>query len=119
MRNKNKTKTILLTLGLIFTFFTIVNYNMFNINLENDVSIEFENEIDFKSLKRSSYWNLNFIHIDNNWSATADSYDWCSGDGSWSSPYRIENVSIDASSSPTGNGILINNSKSDYFIISN
>ncbi len=67
----------------------------------------------------SSYWTTNFIHIDGNWSATAFTYDWCNGDGSWENPYIIENVTIDASSSPTGSGIYIKNSKNDYFIIKN
>ena len=44
---------------------------------------------------------------------------WCSGDGSWGNPYIIENVTIDASSSPTGSGIFINNSKNEYFRIEN
>ncbi|MFX0060102.1 MAG: NosD domain-containing protein, partial [Candidatus Heimdallarchaeota archaeon] len=62
------------------------------------------------------------IHIDGsipgNWSATT-SFDWCSGDGSWSNPYIIENVTINAASSPTRSGILIENSKDKYFKIRN
>ncbi|GAH12473.1 unnamed protein product, partial [marine sediment metagenome] len=34
-------------------------------------------------------------------------------------PYIIENVTIDATSSLTGSGFLIENSKNDYFIIRN
>ena len=68
--------------------------------------------------KESAGYLAKFIHVNGNWSATT-SYGWCSGDGSWSNPYTIENVTIDASSSPTGSGIFINNSKNDYFIIRN
>jgi len=68
--------------------------------------------------KSSAFWTMDYIHIDGNWSDTVNE-DWCSGDGSWDNPYVIENVTIDASSSPTGSGIFINNSKNDYFIIRN
>ena len=68
--------------------------------------------------KPSAGYLESFIHVDGNWTATT-SKAWCSGDGSWSNPYIIENVTIDAISSPTGSGILINNSKSEYFIIRN
>ncbi|MFX1313390.1 MAG: nitrous oxide reductase family maturation protein NosD, partial [Promethearchaeota archaeon] len=65
----------------------------------------------------------NFIHIDgsitDNWSDTVDQYDWCYGEGTYEKPYIIENVTIDASFSPTGSGIIINNSKNEYFIIRN
>ena len=54
----------------------------------------------------------------NNWTWAA-SQAWCSGSGTELDPYIIENISIDASSSPTGSGIFINNSKNDYFIIRN
>jgi len=53
-----------------------------------------------------------------NWT-WAVSQSWCDGDGSWTTPYIIENVTIDANGSPTGSGILINNSKNEYFIIRN
>jgi parallel beta-helix repeat protein len=67
--------------------------------------------------KTSGYWfNFSFIHIDGNWT-TAASYDWCSGNGSWGNPYIIENMSIDVGGAEYG--ILINNSKNDYFIIRN
>ncbi len=73
-----------------------------------------------KSPKNSGYWDesdVSFIYIDNNWSLAASNLDWVQGgDGSWGSPYIIENVTIDAGGS--GNGILIENSN-DYFIIRN
>ncbi len=73
-----------------------------------------------KRPKKSGYWDENdvsFIHIDNNWSDAASNLDWVQGgDGSWGSPYVIENITIDAGGS--GSGILIENSN-DYFIIRN
>lgn len=75
-------------------------------------------DINLKNLKKSNSWELTYIHINDNWSLTSLN-DWCNGDGSWSNPYVIENVTIDASSSPTGNGIFIENSKNVYFVIRN
>ncbi|KKM17879.1 hypothetical protein LCGC14_1671340, partial [marine sediment metagenome] len=70
-----------------------------------------------KNLKSAGYWNLEFkIHIDNNWSETEATYDWCSGSGTWSNPYIIEDLVIDGEGS--GSSILIENSN-NYFIIRN
>ncbi len=69
-------------------------------------------------LKKSKYWpNLNRIIIDNNWTATNQTYSWCNGAGSKIDPYVIENVTINADGAY--NGILINNSNNAYFIIRN
>ena len=92
----------MLTLNL---FFPIIELNS-SIN----GSIE---QIDF--LKQSAGYDRSFIHVDGNWTATT-SYDWCYYESGY---YIIENVTIDASNSPTGSGILINNSKNEYFIIRN
>jgi parallel beta-helix repeat protein len=67
-------------------------------------------------LKASGFWDLPYIHVDNNWSQTASIYNWCSGSGSWSDPYIIENVTIDDFISRPA--IEIENSN-DYFIIRN
>jgi len=68
-------------------------------------------------LNMSGYWVLpHTIHVDNNWSDTKNTYDWCSGSGTIGSPYIIENVKIDAQNS--GSCIYIANSN-DYFIIQN
>ncbi len=64
----------------------------------------------------SGHWELNFIHIDNNWSDTALNYDWCTGLGTQISPYIIENVTIDGKQ--MYNCIIIENTD-DYFIINN
>lgn len=128
---KNKEFTKVKSVGLIpllifsmviisFTFLIITNKNIFN---EQDGIMETCKENYSVNLKKSDAYIESFIHIDGsipgNWSNTVSIYDWCRGIGTWSNPYIIENVSIDASISPIGSGILINNSKNDYFIIRN
>ncbi len=69
--------------------------------------------------KKSDSWdNFSFIHIKGNWS-NAVSLGWCKGEGSWDNPYIIENMTIDASNSPLGSGIFIENSDNYYFEIQN
>jgi len=109
---------------LIFGFFLAVS-NISNINnsrtnnVNNGMSVEHDDNTISKRPKQSGYWNnFSFIHIDGNWS-TAAGYEWCSGNGSWGNPYTIENITMDASSSPTDIGIFINNSKNVYFRIYN
>lgn len=72
------------------------------------------------NLKNSYSWNnFTFIHIKNgNWS-NGVSWGWIKGTGSWGNPYVIENMTINAANSPTGSGILIENSKTSFFIIRN
>ena len=91
-------------------------YNIFNVQ---DETTEKRDKSNLKCLKKAGYWNLPFIHIDGNWSYTVGNYTWCSG--TWDNPYTIENVTIDASGSPLiyRNGIFIENSKYDFFIIRN
>ena len=75
-----------------------------------------------KSYTSAGYSPLYIIidgSITNNWSDTAFNNDWCHGSGKYGDPYIIENCTIDASSSPTGCGILIRNSKNVYFTIRN
>ena len=119
MKSNAKTKIIIITLGVVLTFLSISTYNIIDNQGNNDRTIEIRDKTNLKNLKKSGYWTTNFIHIDGNWSHTTGNYTWCSGDGSWSNPYTIENITIDASGSPTGSGIYIENSKNDYFIIRN
>ena len=105
--------------GIFIVSFILVSQFVSNINTsqeKGDIIVERE---DFFSLRVSNYWNnFSFIHIEGNWS-NAVSWGWCKGDGSWGNPYIIENMTIDATSSPVGGGILISNSANDYFIINN
>ncbi|MHA1146800.1 MAG: NosD domain-containing protein [Promethearchaeota archaeon] len=70
-------------------------------------------------VKTAEYWNgFNFIYINGNWS-NGVSGGWIHGDGSKGNPFRIENMTIDATDSPTGSGIYIANEHQYYFEIRN
>ena len=114
MKSKLK-KIILLFIGLVLAF-------SLNITLISNKGEHSELNVP----KQSAGYSESSIYVDGtaigvgaqNWT-WAISQPWCYGDGSWSTPYIIENVTIDASTSPTGSGIFIDNSANDYFIIRN
>ncbi|MFX1420623.1 MAG: nitrous oxide reductase family maturation protein NosD [Promethearchaeota archaeon] len=106
MKIKPKQKAFVLLIWLIFPL--VINNNL---NFSQDQKIRLDN------LKESGSYVVSFIHINGNWSATT-SYDWCYGEGTWQEPYVIENVTIDASGSPIGYGIYIQDSNV-FFIIQN
>jgi len=120
MKTKTKINLLIMTLGFLILISTINTKNMTDEQRISGDTLEIKEDVNLKIPKTSRSWwnNFTFIHIDGNWS-TAASYEWCSGDGSWGNPYIIENISIDASSSPTESGIFINNSKNEYFILNN
>lgn len=90
-------------------FLLLLDFGMVSTNLD-------DNELD-DILKSSGYWNIPFnVHIYNNWSETALNYEWCSGSGTWTDPFIIENITID--SQYAGNSISIEYT-SDYFKIRN
>ncbi len=103
----------------------VIGFLITAINLSNVIDLSAPNNKiklesiinDLKNPNQSSPWEVDYIHIDNNWSDAADSFNWIQGgDGSLSDPYIIENVKIDAQG--TGSGIIVENSI-DYFIIRN
>ena len=108
MKSKLKKIIIISFIGL-FLVLLLNNTLIFNKGAQTEFNIP----------KQSAVYTESFIYVDGNWIETASTYDWCYGDGSWSTPYIIENVSIDVGGSITGSGIFINNSKNDYFIIRN
>jgi parallel beta-helix repeat protein len=120
MRSKIKIRFFIIFLG-IFAIALISSTFMAPYNHNQELSID---EGDSEQVlttppKLSKSWNnFTYIHILDNWTIAAG-YEWCSGDGSWSYPYVLENITINAASSPTGNGIWIQNSENDYFIIRN
>ena len=103
---KSKTRYVI----LIFVLSLNILFPAMEFNSTINESIE-----PIKFPKQSAGFDVSFIHVDGNWTDTT-SYDWCYFESGY---YIIENVTIDASNSPTGSGILINNSKNDYFIIRN
>ncbi|MFX1479891.1 MAG: right-handed parallel beta-helix repeat-containing protein [Promethearchaeota archaeon] len=119
MENKHKIKINIIFLGMIFTISTINTFIIFNFQGEGIKNFENQDPTRLNSLKIAGYWTPDFIHVDGNWTYTVGNYSWANGDGSWSNPYTIENVTIDAGTSPAGSGIYINNSKNEYFVIRN
>lgn len=108
MKSNTKKIIILLVLGMGFVFLPNIKLNF-----------DYGQKTNVINPKESAGYFESFIHVDGNWSDTRDTYDWCTGSGTWGDPYIIENVTIDASSSPTGSGILIMSSTNAYFIIRN
>ncbi|MFX1274857.1 MAG: nitrous oxide reductase family maturation protein NosD [Promethearchaeota archaeon] len=113
---KSKVNFIIVLLSIVLTGIILLSCSNLILNPSNEENYRIDDES--YNVKIAISWNLDFIHVDGNWSATTN-FEWCNGNGSWSNPYVIENVTIDASSSPTGYGIYIVNSKIDYFIIRN
>lgn len=115
LKRKLNFSLTLMTIGLLLLFSSIISTNFkFNsyiceINTQDGVNINSEEG----NLKLSAPSGK--IHIDNNWSA-AISAGICTGGGSSSNPYIIQNFEIDAGGS--GDCILIENSLA-YFIIKN
>jgi len=110
MYNKKQIK-VLLSLTLLFLTVNLITGSLNNIS---DGIVE-DTRIDTPQL---SWFNnsMNPIYIDasatgvgaQNWT-WASSKPWCDGDGSWSNPYILENMSINAAGSDVG--ILIKNSQ--------
>jgi parallel beta-helix repeat protein len=122
LRTKKTKVLFLLTLLILFLFSGIFNSRFSKNIITNNNYLEF-NEKDQIQINLSGFWNLTGspIFIDDsdtnyNWSKTAAENDWCSGSGSWTDPYVIENVTIDGQGS--GNCIEIKNSNT-YFIVQN
>jgi len=114
---KIKMKHIFTFLMLFLIIFSISTQN----NMRNSIETAQEDLKDkTTNLNQAGFWNnFTFIHITNlNWTV-ASSKDWCSGSGTWGDPYLIENMIINASDSPIGCGIFIENSINVYFIIRN
>ncbi|MHA1197017.1 MAG: right-handed parallel beta-helix repeat-containing protein, partial [Promethearchaeota archaeon] len=113
----NKTISIQL-LFLIFIFF-LYNINYLGVISKNNL-IDQNNEL---KPRTAGFWDLTGtpIVIDDfdpskNWTYTALHYDWCSGSGTFTDPYVIENVTINGKNSSSC--ITILNSDA-YFIIRN
>ncbi len=112
--NISKKNVLTITCLSVIVLFTSANGFLYLMDpfLSSDKSVK-ESEP-----KTSDFWNFvgTTISIDNNWTTTNSTYDWCNGAGTVGDPYIIENVTIDAQNS--GSCINIQNSN-DYFIIRN
>jgi len=107
MKSNRKTKTIILiALGILFTFSSIITTNLDFKNSDFSDHVNLDNE----NLKHSAFSPP--IHIDDtnptmNWSVAKDA-GICTGNGTYSEPYVIEDLVIDGGGS--GNCIWIANS---------
>ncbi|MFX0180918.1 MAG: NosD domain-containing protein [Candidatus Hodarchaeota archaeon] len=111
----NNVFTFFMLFLIIFSISTIQN------NMKNSIeSAQEDLKIRPFNLKPAGFWNnFTFIYITGlNWTI-ANQSDWCSGSGTWDNPYLIENMIINATDSPIGCGIFIENSINVYFKITN
>jgi len=98
--------------------FVLILFGMGFMCLPNlKLNFSFGQKSNVKIPKQSVGYTKSFIHVDGNWTETADDNLWCYGLGTWQEPYVIENVTVDCGG--TGSGILIENSDTEYFIIRN
>jgi len=108
MKSNTRSKIIILiTLGILFALAPMITINPSFITANSDV-INFDKE----NLKISA--TSGKIHIDNNWT-DAWSAGICTGNGTYSEPYVIEDLVIDGEGS--GNSILIENSNVYFKIV--
>ncbi len=106
MKSKAKSKTIiLLTIGILFALSPIINNNLSYITDNSNKSLDYNDDRD--NLKISAISRK--IHIDGNsgWVDFRNDGN-CTGNGTYSEPYVIEDLIIDANNS--GSCILIENS---------
>ena len=106
---------ILITLGIYFAFLPIFINNPRFIARDRDITSNYSNEFDHENLKLSAVSGK--IHIDGNSGWTAfEAAENCTGNGTISEPYVIEDLEIDGEGS--GSCIFIENSDV-YFRIEN
>jgi len=104
---------LILTIGFTFSFLLTDNLEFNAENSEKSSGYNYDMSFDNQNLKISQISEK--IHINNNWSA-AKAAGICTGDGTNSNAYVIENLIIDCGGS--GSGIMIENSNV-YFRIEN
>ena len=108
MKINKRHLVVLLALGFAFPLLATYHFTMTNENTTNSITP-----------RSSAGYILPFIHVDGNiagnWTGTL-SEPWCSFENGM---YVIENVTIDATGSNRGYGILINNSINEKFVIRN
>jgi len=116
MKSNAKAKTIILiALGILFALLPMIAVNLSFITGNSNKGLDYNNVInlDKENLKISAVSEK--IHIDNNWTA-AKAAGICTGNGTYTEPYVIEDLVIDGGGS--GSCILIKNSDV-YFKIEN
>jgi len=103
MKSNRKTKPIILIIfGILFAFSPIFINNPRFTARDRDITSNYNDEFDHENLKISAVSGK--IHINNNWSA-AKTAGICTGNGTYSEPYVIEDLIIDGSGSGSCIGI--------------
>ncbi len=105
MKSKNVIKTIFLIFFGVILLSSAINVNIFN-TMRNDNDLG--EKLNFSKISEK-------IHINNNWSA-AEAAGICTGNGTSTDPYLIEDLEIDGGG--VGSCIFIENAN-DYFMILN
>ncbi len=117
-------KSILTTLLLINFILSIsFNYNYPNENIkkEDDINIEY---LEKKEINLANYQEVYQFKIDDTWPYSSESKTWeqlatepwCTGSGTWSEPYIIENIKIIWANSSLVYSIEIRDSNVHYII---
>ncbi|MFW9937027.1 MAG: right-handed parallel beta-helix repeat-containing protein [Candidatus Thorarchaeota archaeon] len=95
MKINNKILIILFVSQNLFIAFPLYFYQFKSTNL-NQNTIFLENLKNDELPRSSTNWIISHkIHINNNWTETNSTYDWCNGSGTLNDPFIIENVTID------------------------
>jgi len=120
-RHKKFRKTFYSLLLVIFGFFLFISCPIY-IDQGDDINNNNQIEEIYNRPKESGYWLMDHIEIDEfvsgkTWEEINQTYEWCSGKGTFEDPYVIQNVSINAIN--YNKGISIHNSKGPYFKITN
>jgi parallel beta-helix repeat protein len=95
IRNKKQFSVLIF---IILMGVTILGYNNITYpqsHKDKNLKIDLLNKRDL-NLKDAGTWEISPLIIGGNlgWEILASTYEWCSGNGSWQNPYRIENVTI-------------------------
>lgn len=116
-KGKRNKRFLLVSLTFLITLIFLNVWSSFNNNNigKGNKTTSKETISDVLNPKSSAYWELEYIYINNNWSSAVGE-GWAEGDGTWGTPYIIENVTINATR--THNCILIENTR-EYFLLRN
>jgi parallel beta-helix repeat protein len=108
---------ILLILNFLIPF-AFYFFPSTSIDTYNPYDLTIRNDLDYKEMpKTSTEWVIaSKIHINNNWTETNSTYEWCRGSGTINDPFIIENLTI--INQYEGGFISIENTNA-YFIIRN
>ena len=108
MSNSKRNKQELLILSILLAVITALCLN-------NTNSDSFLIDNNYSKYPKSSNSD-NIIHVVGNWTETEATYGWCTGSGTYSDPYVIEDLNITGTG--MGTAILIENT-TEYFRIEN